>query len=131
MEIIDKDLLNRLSKEARENHRLRMNHNFHTSLDAGAQRLLNALEPGTEIPVHRHRHTNETYLLVRGWIRVLFYNDRKEVINRVELNPLQGEYGINIPAGQWHSLEVLESGSVIFEVKDGPYTPLTAADILN
>lgn len=130
MEIIDKDLLDRVSGEARKNERRRMNYNFHTSPEAGAQRLLNALEPGTELPVHRHMHTGETYLLVRGKIRVMFYNDRKEMTESVLLDPLRGKFGINIPAGQWHTLEVLESGSVIFEVKDGPYTPLTKENIL-
>lgn len=130
MEIIDQILLDKVSKEAQASTRLRMNYNFHTSLEAGAQRLLNALEPGTELPIHRHVHTGETYLLLRGKIRVMFYNDHKEMTDSVLLNPLEGKYGIHIPAGQWHTLEVLESGSVIFEVKDGPYTPLTAENKL-
>lgn len=126
MKVIDQGLLDQVSAEARQNPRLRMNYNFHASPEAGAQRLLNALEPGTELPVHRHMHTGETYLLIRGKIRVMFYNDRKEMTESVLLDPLQQQYGVHIPAGQWHTLEVLESGSVIFEVKDGPYTPLTA-----
>ena len=79
MQLIDSDLLDQVSDSARKSTRLRMNHNFHDSLDAKAQRLLNALEPGTLLPVHRHLHTAETYLLLRGKIRVLFYNDRKEI----------------------------------------------------
>lgn len=131
MEIIDQTLLDKVSKDARESARLRMNFNFHTSPEAGAQRLLNALEPGTELPIHRHMHTGKTYLLIRGKIRVMFYNDRKEMTDSAVLNPLEGKYGIHIPASQWHTLEVLESGSVIFEVKDGPYTPLTAENKLD
>lgn len=131
METIDQTLLDKVSEEARKSARLRMNYNFHTSPEAGAQRLLNALEPGTELPVHRHMHTGETYLLVRGKIRVMFYNDLKEMTDSVVLDPPGGKYGIHIPAGQWHTLEVLESGSVIFEVKDGPYTPVTEENILS
>jgi len=130
MQLIDNELLNQVSAAAGKSPRLRMNHNFHPSPDSGAQRLLNAVEPGTELAIHRHLHTAETYLLLRGKIKVIFYNDRKEITESALLDPLQGQYGINIPAGQWHTLEVLEKGSVIFEVKDGPYTHLTTANIL-
>ena len=130
MEIIDSNLLNTVTEKAIQSPRLRMNHNFHTSLDAKAQRLLNALEPGTELPIHRHLHTAETYILLRGKIKVLFYNDACELIDAVLLNPNDGKFGINIPEGQWHTLEVLESGTVIFEVKDGPYMPIGVEDIL-
>lgn len=128
--IIDKDLLDSVSEKAVDSPRLRMNYNFHEAMDAKAQKLLNALEPGTELPIHRHLHTTETYILLRGKIRVLFYNESKELVESIELNPLDYKYGVDIPAGQWHTLEVLESGTVIFEVKDGPYTPLTAEDIM-
>ena len=130
MKLIDERLLDEVSRMAQDSPRLRMNYNFHQTLDAKAQRLLNALELGTLLPVHRHLHTAETYLLLRGKIRVLFYNDRKEIVESVELNPSAGNYGVHIPAGQWHTLEVLEGGSVLFEVKDGPYMPLGAGDIL-
>jgi cupin fold WbuC family metalloprotein len=130
MKIIDVELLDSVSERAVNSPRLRMNYNFHTSLDAKAQRLLNALEPGTELPIHRHLHTAETYILLRGSIRVLFFNDACEVTEDVLLNPLEGKFGIDIPVGQWHTLEVLESGSVIFEVKDGPYLPIGAEDMM-
>lgn len=128
--IIDKGLLDEVTVKAKASERLRMNHNFHDSLDAKAQRLLNALEPGTLLPIHRHPHTAETYLLLRGRIKVLFYNEQKDVTEEFDLNPLEGRYGVHIPKGQWHTLEVLESGSVIFEVKDGPYTPLAPGDLM-
>lgn len=128
--IIDKGLLDEVTAKAKASERLRMNHNFHDSLDAKAQRLLNALEPGTLLPIHRHPHTAETYLLLRGRIKVLFYNEQKVVTEEFDLNPLEGRYGVHIPKGQWHTLEVLESGSVIFEVKDGPYTPLAPEDLM-
>lgn len=130
MKLINEDLLNEVTQQAKESPRLRMNHNLHDSLEAKAQRLLNALEPGTILPIHRHRHTAETYLLLRGKIRVMYYNDRKEETGSVVLDPKNGSYGVHIPAGQWHTLEVLESGSVIFEVKDGPYMPLGKEDLL-
>lgn len=128
--IIDKKLLDEVSGKAKASERLRMNFNLHDSLDAKAQRLLNALEIGTILPIHRHRHTSETYMLLRGRIRVLFYNEAGGETNSFLLDPLLGNYGIQIPTGQWHTLEVLESDSVIFEVKDGPYTPLEPKDLM-
>ena len=127
MLLINKILLDEVSEKAVLSPRLRMNYNLHDSLEAKAQRLLNALEPGTQLPVHRHPHTAETYILLRGRINVLFYNEDKQV----ELSVESGNYGVHIPAGQWHTLEVMESGTVIFEVKDGPYTPLTEDNIMN
>lgn len=130
MKAINIGLLDEVTSLAKESPRLRMNYNFHTSPDAKAQRLLNALEPGTVLPIHRHWHSAETYILLRGRIRVLYYNDKKEVTESILLNPLEGGFGVHIPIGQWHTLEVLESGSVLFEVKDGPYTPIGKQDIL-
>lgn len=128
--VIDNDLLNEISAKAKLNERLRMNYNLHDSLDAKAQRLLNALEPGTNLPIHRHQYTAETYILLRGKIRVEFYTEEGDVVEKIVLDPLLGKYGVNIPARQWHTLEVLETGTVIFEVKDGPYTPLNTNDML-
>ncbi|HJV77444.1 MAG TPA: WbuC family cupin fold metalloprotein, partial [Paludibacter sp.] len=105
-------------------------YNLHESLDAKAQRLLNALEPGTKLPVHRHLHTPETYILLRGSLRVKFYNEAKELIDSEILDLNQGKYGVDIPAGQFHTIEVLEPGTVIFEVKEGPYQPLEAENTL-
>ena len=126
--IIDDLLLDSISSKAKKSERLRMNYNLHDSLDSKAQRLFNALEPGTNIPIHRHRHTSETYLLIKGRIKVFFYDEDGNIENIFCLSPQKGYYGVHIPKGQWHSLEVLES-SVIFEVKEGPYKPLTPEDI--
>lgn len=128
--LINDQLLNTVTGQAKASSRLRMNFNLHDSLDAKAQRLLNALEPGTVLPVHRHSHTAETYIVLRGSIRVMFYNEEKLLTAEFLIDPKEKEYGIHIPAGQWHTLEVLESGTVIFEVKDGPYAPLQPEDIL-
>ena len=130
MALINEELLDRVTGEAKRSPRLRMNYNFHETLDAKAQRLLNALEPGTVLPVHRHCQTAETYLVLRGVIKVLFYDDRKRLLETFLLDPREGNYGVHIPKGQWHTLEVLESGTVIFEVKDGPYQTLGKDDIL-
>ncbi len=128
---INTALLDKVTQRAQENPRLRMNHNFHVSSESKAQKLLNALEPGTIVPIHRHKHTSETYILLRGKLRILFYDNEKNITDDFILDPTQGEYGVNIPARQWHALEVLESGSVIFEVKDGPYAPLAKEDVMS
>jgi cupin fold WbuC family metalloprotein len=130
MSIIDKNLLDEVTNKAISSPRLRMNHNFHESYDSKSQRLLNALEPGTELPIHRHRNTSETYILLRGKMKVFFYDENKVLMQEFYLDPLDGKYGVDIPVGQWHTIEVLESGTVIFEVKDGPYTPINNEDIL-
>lgn len=127
--IIDSKLLDEITAKAEASPRLRMNFNLHESLDAKAQRLLNVLLPGTPLPIHRHPHTAETYILLRGKMFVIFYNSLGEQIERHLLDPSAGNYGVNILAGQWHGIEVIEP-STIFEVKDGPYTPLAPEDIL-
>src|SRR5574344_2447324 len=130
MQLIDKPLIDKVSAAAAASPRLRMNHNFHESPDSKSQRLLNALEPGTIMPIHRHPHTSETYVLLRGKLKVMFYNSNKKMTESAVLEPAAGVYGVNIPAGQWHSLEVLEPGTVLFEAKDGPYTPLGGGDVM-
>ena len=128
--LIDKYLLDEVASKARASERLRMNYNLHESLEDSVQRMLNALEPGTVLPIHRHQHTAETYALLRGRIDVMFYDERGTEVQRFELDPTRGAYGVHIPAGQWHTLEVHES-AVILEVKEGPYMPLQANDIMN
>jgi cupin fold WbuC family metalloprotein len=128
--LIDENLLDKVTEQAKASERLRMNYNLHDSLEAKAQRLLNALEPGTVLPVHRHRNTAETYIVLRGCIRVMFYNDEKVLTDEFLVHPDEKVHGVHILAGQWHTLEALESGTVIFEVKDGPYAPLGEEDVL-
>lgn len=129
MMLIDNELLDKVTAEAEASPRLRMNLNFHESLDAKAQRLINVLLPGTILPIHRHRHTAETYILIRGKMNVVFYDDAGCPTERHLLDPSVGNYGVQIPKGQWHSVDVLEP-SAIFEVKDGPYIPLAPEDML-
>ena len=127
--LIDKNMLDTLSGKARTSERLRMNLNFHSGAESKSQRLLNALEVGTVVPQHRHRATGETYIVLRGALNVFFHDEQGEISATFLLNPQEGVYGVDIPQGQWHSLEVLEQGTTIFEVKDGPYTPLCGEDI--
>ncbi|MFV0470506.1 MAG: WbuC family cupin fold metalloprotein [Paludibacteraceae bacterium] len=130
MKLLETNLLDELTSQAQSSPRLRMNYNLHNSLDAKAQRLFNALEPGTELPIHRHTQTDETYILIRGKLEVMFYDDDKNITKKYILDKKSGNFGVHISAGQWHTLEVLESGTVIFEVKDGPYTPIANDDML-
>lgn len=126
---LDESLLDDLQKEARLNVRKRMNLDLRNSSEDGSQRMLNALEPDTVLPIHRHRSSSETVVLLRGCMDEIFYDDEKREIARFRLNPREGRYGLNIPAGQWHGIEVLEP-TVIIEMKDGPYAPLSPEDVL-
>ncbi len=128
--IINDELLDKVTAEAEASPRLRMNYNLHECLEAKAQRLINVLLPGTPLPIHRHKHTAETYVLLRGKMFVVFYDDLGGQIERYLLDPIQGNYGVQIPKGQWHTVEVIEP-SAILEVKDGPYTPLQPEDMLD
>ncbi len=119
--IIDKILLNTVSDQAKASPRLRMNYNFHQSLDEKCHRFLNAVEPGTEVPIHRHPTKDESFVLIRGRVRVTTHNDDGSVIENVVLCPEEGRYGVNIPKGVWHKVESLATGSCFFECKEGPF----------
>lgn len=126
---IDESLLDNLQEEARQNPRKRMNLDLRNNSEDGSQRMLNALEPDTILPIHRHCSSSETVVLLRGCMDEIFYDDEKRETARFRLNPREGRYGLNIPAGQWHGIEVLEP-TVIIEMKDGRYAPLSPEDIL-
>lgn len=121
--LLDEALFDEITRQAKDSPRLRMNYNLHESLEAKAQRLFNAVEPGSIFPIHRHSHSSETQFVMRGHARVKVYNDQKEVIDTFDLNPKEGRYGCHLDKNVWHNLEVLETGTIIFEVKDGPYVP--------
>lgn len=121
MERINKELLDSISEKAKVSPRLRMNYNFHKSLDEKCHRFLNAVEPGTIVPIHKHPTKDETFVILRGKVKVTTHSDDGAVIDSVLLCPEDGQYGVNIPKGVWHTLESLESGSVIFECKEGPF----------
>jgi len=128
--LIDDKLLNIVSEEAKASPRLRMNYNLHDSLDDKVQRLFNAMEPGTIIPIQRHQNTAETMIVLRGLLKIKIYDDHKNIIEECILNPLDRKFGYHIPKGVWHGVEVLSSNTVMFEVKEGPYAPLAADDIM-
>lgn len=128
--LLDQKLLDEISAKAKVSPRLRMNFNLHESLDSKVQRLFNAMEPGTKVPIQRHQNTAETILLVRGKMKVFFYDSKGNLTNTYVLAPKDGVYGVHIPMGQWHSVEVLDSDTVMFEVKEGPYSPLSSEDIM-
>ena len=121
MKTIDVELLNQVSAQAKASERLRMNYNFHESLEDKCHRMLNAVEPGTEIPIHRHPTKDESFVVLRGKVRSTTYNDDGSVLESVVLCAAEGRYGVDIPKGVWHKLESLESGSVVFECKEGPF----------
>lgn len=126
---IDNQLLDTLSAQAKANPRLRQSYDLRTSPEDKSQRMLNALEPGTIMPIHRHRNTSETMVMVRGKLIERFYDDNGNITEEFVMEPC-GQYPIiQIEVGQWHSLEVLEEGSVIFEAKDGKYESLGNDDI--
>ena len=130
MKIINTELIDTISTNAKVNPRLRMNFNIHKSLEDSVHKLLNAMEPGTVIPIHRHKLSEECCVILRGRILLKFYNDDGGLRESIELDSTKGNYAVNIDAGEWHSLEVLESNTVIFEVKEGPYLPVQPDDIL-
>lgn len=123
MKLIDKQLLDEVSRQAKLSDRLRMNYNFHQSLDEKCHRFLNAVEPGTVVPIHKHPTKDESFVLLRGKVRVTTHNDDGSVKDSVVLNPEEGLYGVDIPKGVWHKVESLESGSCFFECKEGPFVP--------
>lgn len=121
MRLIDKQLLDEISRQAKLSDRLRMNYNFHQSLDEKCHRFLNAVEPGTEVPAHRHPTKDETFVILRGKVKVTTHNDDGSIKESVVLNPDEGLFGVDIPKGVWHKVESLEPGSCFFECKEGPF----------
>ena len=129
--VITKEILDDLSARAKENPRLRCNLDMRNSADDQSQRMLNALEPGTVMPIHRHLASSETVIIIRGRIRWLFYDEQGRITESTELWSDGDVRMLNVEKGRWHSLECLESGSVLFEAKDGPYHPLEEDEIMN
>jgi cupin fold WbuC family metalloprotein len=127
--IIDENILDSLIAKAKHSPRLRKNLNLHDSLADPVQRMFNAIEPSSNIPIARHRDTDETIIIIKGKLRVITYNDVKDIIEDVILDARNGEYACHIPKGMWHKAQSLESGTIIFEVKQGPYQPLESIDI--
>ena len=146
---IDNTLLDKLTAQAKESPRLRMNLDLRNSDADSSQRMLNAIEPGSVVPVHRHQKSSETVVVLRGRVVEEYYDDagvlvesfvlgdchvadapRNDVLDFAPRNDAPMTYALNIPAGQWHTLRALESGTVILEMKDGAYEPISPADVL-
>ena len=128
---INQAILDDLTAKAKESPRLRMNLDLRNGNDDTSQRMLNAIEPGSEVPIHRHQKTSETVVCLRGRVVEEYYDELERTCTEsIELSPNGPVVALNIPAGQWHTLRSLESGSVILEMKDGAYEPTTEADIL-
>ncbi len=128
---ITQALLDDLTAKAKVSPRLRMNLDLRDSAEDTSQRMLNAIEPGSPLPIHRHQNTSETVICLRGRLVEEFYDDlERTCTERIELSPNGSVVALNIPAGQWHTVHALESGTVILEMKNGKYEPLSDVDIL-
>ena len=124
-------ILDKLTEEAKTSPRLRMNYDLRNSDADQSQRMLNAIEPGSPLPIHRHQKTSETVVCLRGRLVEEYYDDLDRICTEtIELSPNGPVVALNIPAGQWHTVRSLESGTVILEMKNGPYKPIGPEDIL-
>ena len=126
--IISESVLDNLTAQAKVSSRLRMNLDLRNSADDQSQRMLNALEPGTVMPIHRHKDTSETCVCIRGHFEEYFYDEHGNLTDTIDMVP--GGVVLNIEKGLWHNLKCLESGTVLLEAKDGPYEPLQDCDVL-
>ena len=127
---MSKDLLDTLTAQAKASPRLRMNYDLRNSPEDESQRMLNALEPGTVLPIHRHRNSSETVAILRGRAVQWLYDEEGNVVEKVLLEVGGDIPAMNVEKRQWHRLECLESGTVIVEFKDGAYEPLVAEDMM-
>ena len=129
---ITQALLDELTSKAKASPRLRMNLDLRNSSEDNSQRMLNAIEPGSPLPIHRHQQTSETVVCLRGRLVEEFYDElERRCVEAIELSPGGPCVAVSIPAGQWHTVRSLESGTVILEMKDGKYEPISDADILH
>lgn len=126
--IIDQHILDDLTAQAKASPRLRINLDLRNSSSDNSQRMLNAIEPGTVMPIHRHRTSSETVVCIRGHFEEYFYDENGVLTDTIDMVP--GGVVLNVPIGQWHSLKSLESGTVLLECKDGAYEPIGPEDIL-
>lgn len=132
MKLITQDTINTTCKAAADSDRLRMNYNIHEAMDEPVHKMVMALQPGTELPIHRHLHPEkkETFIIMQGAMNVVIYNDNKTVKQRVELSHRSANLIAEIEPNDWHTLEILEPDTVFIEVKKGPYIPFSEIDLL-
>ena len=125
-------ILDQLTEQAKASPRLRMNMDLRNSAEDQSQRMLNAIEPGSPLPIHRHQKTSETVVCLRGRLVEEYYDELERICtDSIELSPDGPVVALNIPAGQWHTVRALESGTVILEMKNGAYEPLQDCDVLS
>lgn len=128
---ITQALMDELTAQAKASPRLRMNKDLRNSPEDKSQRMLNAIEPGSPLPIHRHQKSSETVVCLRGRLVWEFYDELERICTEtIELSPNGPVVALNVPAGQWHTVKALESGSVILECKEGAYEPLQDCDVL-
>ena len=128
---ITQQVLDQLTEQAKASPRLRMNMDLRNSSEDQSQRMLNAIEPGSPLPIHRHQKSSETVVCLRGRLVEEFYDElERRCTEAIELSPNGPNVALNIPVGQWHTVRALESGTVILECKDGAYEPLGEEDML-
>ena len=128
---ITQAILDKLTEEAKKSPRLRMNLDLRNDENDSSQRMLNAIEPGSLLPIHRHQKTSETVVCLRGRLVEEYYDELDRICTEtIELSHNGPVVALNIPAGQWHTVRALESGTVILEMKNGAYEPLSDVDIL-
>lgn len=128
--VLTTEILDALSAEAKASERLRMNFDLRTSSADQSQRMLNALEPGTNVPIHRHPTTSETIFLLRGSVKEMFFDEKGNVTESFVLKAGTEPSAMSIPAGMWHTLECLEPGTILFETKDGAFEPRREEDTM-
>ena len=125
-------ILDKLTSEAKVSPRLRMNLDLRNSAGDQSQRMLNAIEPGSQLPIHRHQKTSETMVCLRGRLQVEFYDELERICtDTFVIEPNGVNVAVSIPIGVWHTVHALESGTCILEMKDGAYEPLQDVDILS
>lgn len=129
--VIDSKILNELTAQAKANPRLRQAMDLRNTPEDLSQRMLNALEPGTVMPIHRHHGSSETVVILRGKIRWLFYDDNRNETERVVLDAEGETRMLNVEKDRWHSLECLTPGAVLYESKDGAYHPLEEDEVFS
>lgn len=130
--IITQAILDDLTAKAKASPRLRMNMDLRNSAEDLSQRMLNAIEPGSSMPIHRHKYTSETVVCLRGRLVEEFYDELERICtNRIELTPGGPVAAVSVPAGQWHTVKAMESGTVLLECKDGAWEPLGEEDVLS
>ncbi len=125
-------VLDDLTAKAKDSQSLRKNLDLRNSAEDQSQRMLNAIEPGSQLPIHRHQKTSETMVCLRGRLQVEFYDELERICtDSFVIEPNGVNVAVSIPIGVWHTVHALESGTCILEMKDGKYEPLKDVDILS